>query len=120
MVGTGDKGGQTIPKVEKIANYRSSAIQLWFYRYCMGRKKIYKPSRDIVGNLMSFREPLKAQHNHSYHLSTGGFQPVMLQLLGDQARPSQAAEARKARGGETIQVKVFTSQSIHRVLVNSS
>lgn len=84
MVGTGDKGGQTIPKVEKIANYRSSALQLWFYRYCMGRKKIYKPSRDIVGNLMSFREPLKAvtQHNHSYHLSTGGFQPSHVAAAG--------------------------------------
>lgn len=42
----------------------------------------------------------------------------MLHLVGDQAKPPQAA--RKAGAGETIDVQVLTSQSIHRVLVNSS
>lgn len=48
------------------------------------------------------------------------FGPVMLQLLGDQARPLQTAAARKTGAGETIQVQVLASQSIHRVLVNSN
>lgn len=43
----------------------------------------------------------------------------MLRLVGDQAKPSQAATARKPGAGETTEVQVLTSQTVHRVLVNS-